>query len=164
MLYFAWTTSFAAGSEGIFSGINLGIHEAGHLLTTWAPKVICAAAGSAAQCLAPMLAMIIFYRQQDWFALSFCLLWLGTNFNYVSWYMADAQALQGQLLTVGGGGRPVPKEDIHDWHVILKAVGLLEYDGILSSLVLLAGAITLWTAVIWAGWQLWQMHRGRPAT
>lgn len=161
MLWLAWNTSFIAGGESLFWGINLGIHEAGHLLTTWAPHWWCALSGTLAQCGAPLIALVVLRRQGDWAGVAFCISWLGTNCNYVSWYCADAQAMQAQLVSVGSGGPPLPKEDMHDWHVILDGVGLLAWDGLIAGIWLLVGAVCLWGGVVLLGWQLWVMHRHR---
>jgi hypothetical protein len=137
----------------IFFGLNLGIHEAGHLLTGGLGMLICAAAGSIFQCLAPIVAAALFIRQRDFFAPAFCLTWLASNLFYVAWYLSDASTMAVPLLSVGGG------EAYHDWNTILDTLGMLGAEGFLAGLVRLAGYACAVGAVAWGCWVLWLMAR-----
>jgi len=129
-----------------FFGLNLGIHEAGHLLTGGFPTIVCAAAGSIFQCLAPLLAGVLFIRQRDFAALGFCLTWLASNLFYVALYVADASDMALPLLSVGGG------EVYHDWNTILEQLGLLGREGFFSSCLRLMAFACALGGVLWTAW------------
>lgn len=136
-----------------FSGLDLGIHEAGHLLTRYFGDVICAAAGSTAQCLAPLIAMVVFLRQSDYFALGLCLTWLASNLFYVALYVADASAMALPLVSVGGG------EVHHDWNFLLEEFNLLGHEDTFATLLRIAGYACAAGGVGWSAWVLWLMAR-----
>lgn len=136
-----------------FFGLNLGIHEAGHLLTQAFPVLICAAAGSVLQCVAPLIAMGIFLKQRDFAALGFCLTWLASNLFYVALYIADASHMALPLLSVGGG------ETYHDWNTILDSLGLLGYENVFAGLLRLAAYGCAFAGVAWTCWVLRVMAR-----
>ncbi|MEW6356729.1 MAG: hypothetical protein AB1696_10405 [Planctomycetota bacterium] len=136
--------------ENIFAGIDLGIHELGHFVTLWLPGVLCALAGTAAQCIAPLVAGFGFVRKGIFFEACFCLWWCGENLICSSYYIADAKTMNLPLVSPFGA---LPK---HDWNEILRAVGLLRWDTTLAFLVracgtlLVVGGIALGIAVLWA--------------
>src|SRR6266852_4753673 len=63
-------------SSTMFSGITLAFHEMGHLLFSFAGHFICALMGSGMQVLVPMVVILIFYRQPDYFGMSVGGFWL----------------------------------------------------------------------------------------
>ena len=93
--------------------VDLGIHELGHLLFSWAPMLVMVLAGNGTQTAAPLLIAVAFgVFRRDWPAVGLCLAWCGTTLQDASVYIADApyQAL------------PLFKENtIHDWAYILGA-------------------------------------------
>jgi len=62
--------------------------------------------------------------------------------------MSDATDLELNLVTIGGGGPPVPKEEMHDWHILFDSMGLLLYDKEIGSFVYWLGIMTLLTSII----------------
>lgn len=130
---------YFAGSESyrsIFDSINLGIHELGHYLFSYFGQFLHVAGGTIAQCMAPVLSGVMFFRQRDYFAISVCLFWLGTNLAYVSVYMADARALRLPLVSPGMGVLPPGDGGVlHDWNHLLGVTGLLPYDTAVATLV-----------------------------
>jgi hypothetical protein len=135
----------------IFSGLNLGIHEAGHLLTQPFGTFICALAGSAFQCAAPLAAALVFLRQRDFFAITLCLTWLASNLFKVAWYLADASTMAIPLVSVGGG------EVYHDWNTLLDMMGLLGSEGFLSDCLRLVAYACAMGGVVGGAWILRQM-------
>ena len=134
-----------------FSGLNLGIHEAGHLLTGAFGHFICAAAGSFFQCLAPVIAAVLFIRQRDFSAVGFCFTWLASNLFSVAQYVADAPYQRLQLVTVGSG------EAQHDWAFLLGEMNLLGAAGLLAGCLRLIGYVTALLAIAWGSWVLYRM-------
>ena len=135
----------------VFFGLNLGIHEAGHLLTKSFGTFVCALAGSAFQCAAPLVAALIFLRQRDFFAITMCLTWLASNLFYVAGYVADASAMALPLLSVGGG------EVFHDWNTLLEMLGLLGTEGFISGCLNLVAYACAIAGVASGAWVLRQM-------
>jgi hypothetical protein len=138
--YLAYTLlRYFAGSESyrsIFDAINLGIHELGHYLFSYFGQFLHVAGGTIAQCGAPILSGVMFLRQRDYFAISVCLFWLGTNLAYVSVYMADARALKLPLVSPGMGVLPPGDGGVlHDWNHLLGVTGLIPYDTAIAALI-----------------------------
>ena len=106
----------------LFSGINLPIHEGGHLLFRllgW--EFLHVAGGTLLQLLAPLASVVVFFKQRDYFAIAFCMGWWSTNLMNIGVYMADASAMQLPLVTAEGGGDGI----IHDWQFLFATFGLL---------------------------------------
>ena len=62
----AWLTYSAGGWIPFLSGADLAIHEFGHLVTMWAPPLLCSLAGSFLQVAAPLgLAAHFWWRRDD---------------------------------------------------------------------------------------------------
>jgi hypothetical protein len=113
----------------LLSGVDLVVHEAGHVLTAWAPPLLCALAGSVAQVAVPLGLAAYFWHRRDGFAVIVLVAWAAENLNNVAVYVADAQAMALPLVGDDGTGAG------HDWHNILGELGLL------TSTDLLAGAV-----------------------
>jgi predicted nucleic-acid-binding Zn-ribbon protein len=135
-------------SYTIFDGINLGIHEMGHPMFSAFGRWLSVAGGTILQCIAPLASMIVLGKQRDYFGITFCLAWLATNLIGISVYMSDATDLELNLVTIGGGGPPVPKEEMHDWHILFDSMGLLLYDKQIGSFVYWLGILTLLSSII----------------
>ena len=145
----------------VFGPIDLGIHELGHII--WSPlgQFMGILGGSLTQCLAPVISMILFYRQRDFFALAFCFGWLGINFFEVATYAADARSMSLQLVT------PFAGEAIHDWYYLLNGMGLLALDKavafLLRSLAVLSFA-TFLASGVYLFWLMATLPRRRTAS
>jgi hypothetical protein len=138
--------------QSLLGPLNLGIHEAGHLLFGWLSwDFLTVAGGTLLQLGAPLASMYLFSRQPDYFAATFCGTWLATNLYNVATYMADARELDLPLVTVGGGDAD------HDWNFMLSAVGLLDWDTRLAAVVRLLAFVVAWAAVAVGAWMLWRM-------
>ena len=156
LLYFAYVGVRHLGDPlytSLFGGINLGIHEAGHLAMGWAPHFFMILGGTLFQCAAPVIAAFLFLRQPDYFAIPVCGAWLSTNLYSVATYMADARALELPLVTVGGGDAD------HDWNYMLDALGLLSWDTSLAALVRVLAFLLMWGSLCAGAWILWLMAR-----
>lgn len=128
---------------GVAKGINLAIHEAGHALFGWFGDFIGVAGGTILQLAAPMIAMWMFHKQRDPFAIAIALCWLATNFFDVAAYAADARAGQLPLVSLGGG------DPEHDWFIMLAETGLLNYDVVIARAIRGLGVLSF---VVGIGW------------
>ncbi len=140
-----------------FSALSLGLHELGHLVFGFLPFFFVALAGSATEVLVPLIGMLLFLRQPDFFGLAVLGCWLSYNLFGIARYIADSRDQFGVYVTVGGGDAQ------HDWEYILSTLGLLNQDKVIGGLVrLLAAAVGL-IALGWGAWVLWIMANLKPA-
>jgi len=146
--------------SGIAKGIDLALHEAGHAIFGWFGEFIGIAGGSLFQCLCPLIVLEVLRRQNDWFGISFCLGWLGTNFFDVATYAADARAMELPLVTPFGGGDG-EGEIIHDWNWLLEHMGWLEHDQLVAGALRLCGSAAFLACLVCGGWlvrEMWKTH------
>lgn len=144
-----WFAFIAHREVPILDLFDLGIHEVGHLVFGFAPRLLMFVAGSAAQVLVPLgLAWYFGIRRGDLAGGGFCLAWAGASMWDVSVYVADAPV---QALPLIGGGQ-------HDWAYLLgpqgwnamhlsdEIAGFIEYSGAVLAaagiLVALAGMVS----------------------
>lgn len=137
-----------------FDWLNLGIHEIGHIVFGPFGMFVSILGGSLLQCLVPLLSTIVFYRQRDYFAISFCFLWFGANLMDVAVYVADARTLQLNLVSPFGGG-----EIIHDWNWLLSQLGMLRADSAIAFAMRSVGFVSMTLFLVSGGWMLSWMFR-----
>ena len=113
VLVLGWFAFVKGVRVPILGMVDLGVHEFGHLLFSWAPELIMVLMGNGTQSLLPLIVAVCFgVIRHDWPACGLCLAWCGTTLQDASVYIADApfQAL------------PLLKENsIHDWAYVLGA-------------------------------------------
>jgi hypothetical protein len=154
MAYVGVRHLFDTDYSSLLGGLNLGIHEGGHLLFSWLSwDFLTVAGGTLLQLAAPVASGWMFSRQPDYFAAAFCGSWLATNLYSIATYMADARELDLPLVNVGGG------EGDHDWNYMLASVGLLQWDTVLAALVRVVAFLVAWGSVAAGAWMLWRMRR-----
>jgi len=141
--------------RSLFGGLNLGIHELGHVLAIPLGMTLQIAAGTFAQCMAPVLSSFLFYRQQDYFAIGLSLCWLGTNLYEAATYSGDALIQQLPLVSPFAG---IP---IHDWNFLLERWGLLSQAKYVSRLFHLGGSISFLAGLAFTAWLIAGMFRRR---
>ncbi|MEE8146293.1 MAG: hypothetical protein V3T24_01715 [Longimicrobiales bacterium] len=135
--------------SGLFGGLNLAIHEGGHLFFMWfGVDFLTVAAGTLLQCACPVFAAIMFYRQRDYFAVTVAMVWLGTNFVGIAPYAADARS---QLLPLVS---PFPGASQHDWNYLLRQLGLLQLDAQVGRTFRDLGLLTMAGGIAAGGWVL----------
>jgi len=135
----AWWVFALNGSVPLLSSVDLGFHELGHLLTSWAPPMVQALAGSLTQLAVPLLLALYFgFVRRESYATALMLAWLGTSAHGVGAYIADApyQAL------------PLFANGAHDWAYILGNSGRLGLALPLSQVVYALGLLVLATGAI----------------
>ena len=158
LVYFAYV--FYRHTENPFytsliGGIDLVIHELGHFL--WAPlgEYASIVGGSLTQCLAPIAAGIVFWRQRDYFAIAVASCWLGVNFFEVATYAADGLTQQLPLVS------PVGDDPTHDWGYILGRWEMLSKAREVGAAFRTAGSIALLTGLAGGAWLLLRIRRGQ---
>jgi hypothetical protein len=138
----------------IFSGITLAFHEMGHLLTGFAGHFINALAGSAFQVAVPIVVIVVFLRQPDYFGVAVGGFWLSFSLFELAAYVGDARSML--LPLVGFSDQPE-----HDWNYLLGAMHLLPADHALAFLIRLIAALIGAASLTFALWLLRAMSRAR---
>ncbi len=138
----------------LFGGLNLGIHEMGHLVFRFDGEFLAVAGGTILQLAAPVIAAIMFLRQPDYFALSVCGAWFSTNLYNVATYMGDARAMVLPLVSIGGSS-----DVIHDWHYMLSHLHLLAWDTRFASFTRFIAFLVMWGSIAFGVWMLWKMAK-----
>ena len=128
-------------------GINLLIHEAGHLVFSPLARVsaggetLAVLAGPLLQLAVPMFLTFRLWRRGEAVPAAVCALWSAESLMYTAEYMADANRLALPLI----GDHP------HDWRLLLDRVGVLESAeeiGLVLHLVASAAAVAAaWWAI-----------------
>lgn len=143
-------------SGTIFSGITLAFHEMGHLLFAWAPHFIYALMGSGMQVLIPVVVMVLFRRQDDYFGIAVGGFWLSFSLFELARYVGDARAMD--LPLVGFSSDPE-----HDWHYLLGALRMLPADHFFAFLIRVAAFAIGAGSIAFAAWLLNEMRKPRQS-
>jgi hypothetical protein len=149
LLRFLFNPDYAS----ILAPLDLGIHELGHLLTSFLGQTVCVASGTLAQLAVPVFSVFNFYRQKDFFAIAASLGWLAVNLFEVARYCADARSLSLPLVSVFG-----QEGVVHDWEYLLGKAGLLPYDRAIAAGIRTLGDGFLLCSLAMALWVLWVMR------
>ncbi len=120
-------------------GVDLLIHEAGHVLFRPFGEFMMIAGGSLLQVMMPALFVGYFLRQGQPYSAALVLFWVGQSMLNVSVYAADAMAMQLPLL---GGGHV-----IHDWNYLLVQTGLLPWTPWVAGALRGLGTLTILTGI-----------------
>ena len=123
----------------LLDGVDLAIHETGHLVFGPFGEYVGFAGGTLFQLLMPMAFVIYFLRRHDRYAASVALWWVGQNCGHIAVYVADARA---QELPLVGGGE-------HDWAYLLGRAGLLARDVALARAITSIGYLLVVGAAVW---------------
>ncbi|MFC1756343.1 hypothetical protein ACFLY1_00140 [Patescibacteria group bacterium] len=129
------------------------MHEAGHWVFAIFGDTIGTFGGTLMQLLMPVIFVIAFLRQSDYFGAAFGLGWLADNLFGVAIYIADARKMLLPLL----GGDNVG----HDWNNLLSKFGLLEYDAEIALAVKFSAVIIMSVALVFGLMILWEMYKSR---
>jgi hypothetical protein len=123
----------------LLDGVDLAIHETGHLVFNPFGEFIQFAGGTLFQLIMPLLFVGYFWRRGDRHAASVALWWVAQNCGNIATYAADARA---QELPLVGGGE-------HDWAYLLGATGQLAHDQQIAHTIRAAGVLLLVGSTIW---------------
>lgn len=116
-LYFLWC-AYDPSEWHLIDGVNLVIHEAGHLIFSPFGEFLMIAGGSLFQVIMPALFVGYFCYQHNYYSAAMVLFWVGQSILNVAVYAADSQVL---LLPLLGG-----QDSTHDWNYMLGSLGLLQ--------------------------------------
>jgi hypothetical protein len=128
------------GAGRLLDGVDLAIHETGHLVFGLFGEFISIAGGTLFQLMLPAAFVVYFWRRGDRHAGSVALWWVAQNFWHISVYAADARRQELEL--VGGGE--------HDWFLMLAELDLLNSDRSIARGIWLIGVATYLVAT-WIG-------------
>ena len=164
LMFFVWGWSFILVdlkspelNASFMHNINLVFHEAGHVIFRLFGNFMAILGGSLLQLIIPLLVILVFiFQYRDNFAASIGLWWLAQSMMDLVPYISDARSQEMWLL---GGVRGKDMPGIHDWNNILSHLGLLEYDQVLASVVMLVAVGLMLLSLIWGAWLLKAMYR-----
>lgn len=154
LLWLAWILVRAWNDPAyrtLWSGIDLAVHEIGHIL--WSPlgPMAGVAGGTLTQLLVPAVAGYVLLRQRDWFGVAVAIGWLGINCFEIVEYAGDAVARRLPLVS------PTSAHPVHDWAFMLGRLGLLGHADAIARGWQWAGRIVLGGGVAFGAWTLWVM-------
>jgi hypothetical protein len=141
------------GTYRLMDGVDLAIHEAGHVFFAPFGEFVGFLGGTLLQLLMPLAFFAHFLRRGDRFAAYVVLWWVAQSLWNVSVYVADARA---QALPLVGGGE-------HDWAYILGRLGLLEHDAGIAAAVRMTGVLVFGFAMLEAFWHSRPREKAAPA-
>ena len=133
LVFYAGFLAYAFSKHGGFLFIdtaNMVVHEGGHALFGWFGSTLGLWGGTLLQWLVPLLLAAYFFHERQPAAFVFCLFFFFENWIYTATYMADARAMDLQLVTLGD-----PEFAKHDWNTIFGNLGLLDYDTRIAAVV-----------------------------
>jgi hypothetical protein len=119
------------GHYGLIDGVDLAIHETGHLIFGVFGEFIGVLGGTLMQLIMPLTFAWYFVRRADRHAATVAGWWVAQNLWNIARYVQDARA---QELPLVGSGE-------HDWAYILEQLNLLERDQLIGQLVRMAGIL-----------------------
>jgi hypothetical protein len=139
--YFLWA-ALHPDEWRMIDGVNLVIHEAGHIFFMPFGEFLMIAGGSLLQVILPLVFAGYFYYHRKFYSCALVLLWVGESLLNVSVYAGDSVLMQLPLL----GGN----DSIHDWNYMLDRLGLLDHTQTIARAIRLSGSLTIVCATLWA--------------
>jgi len=133
-LYFLWC-AYDPYQWHLIDGVNLVIHEAGHIIFRPFGEFMRIAGGSLFQVIMPGLFVGYFWYHQKFYSAALVLFWVGESILNVSVYAGDSIALQLPLL----GGQ----DSVHDWNYMLSALNLLPRTAAIAGAIRLIGTLVI---------------------
>jgi hypothetical protein len=129
-VHFGWC-AFDLYQWHFIDGVNLLIHEAGHVIFMPFGEFISIAGGSLFQLIVPAVFAAYFFRRGQFYSAALVLFWLGESMLNVAVYAGDALALQ--LPWIGG------EDSIHVWNHMLDRTGMLKSTREIAGFIRLCG-------------------------
>jgi hypothetical protein len=141
--YFLWC-AYDPTQWHLIDGVNLLIHEAGHIVFCPFGEFMMIAGGSLFQVIMPLLFVGYFAYHGKFYSAAFVLFWVGESILNVSVYAADSLALQLPLL---GGS-----DSLHDWNYLLSSLNLLPATAKVAGTIRVLGTLTIMGAAVGSFW------------
>jgi hypothetical protein len=132
--YFLWC-AYDPYQWHLIDGVNLLIHEAGHIVFRPFGEFMTIAGGSLFQVIIPALFVGYFSYHRKFYSASLVLFWVGESILNVSVYAGDSLALQLPLL----GG----EDTLHDWNFMLTSLNLLPATAKIAGAIRLLGTVVI---------------------
>lgn len=139
--YFLWC-AYDPYQWHLIDGVNLLIHEAGHIVFRPFGEFITIAGGSLFQVIMPGLFVGYFIYHRKYYSAALVLFWVGESILNVSVYAGDSLALQLPLL----GG----EDTLHDWNYMLSSLNLLPATAKIAFAIRLLGTVMIILACVGA--------------
>lgn len=139
--YFLWAVLHPLEWR-LIDGVNLVIHEAGHIVFMPFGQFMMIAGGSLLQLIIPSIFAFYFYHRGQSYSSALVLLWVGESLLNVSVYAGDAVEMQLPLL----GG----KDSMHDWNYLLDELNWLSHTPEIAKALYAASALLIIGATAWA--------------
>jgi hypothetical protein len=136
--YFLWC-AYEPSRWHLIDGVDLLIHEGGHIIFSPFGEFLMIAGGSLWQVIMPALFVAYFYYHERPYSAALTLFWVGQSILNVSVYAADSLALQ--LPLIGG------EDSLHDWNYMLERLGLLGQTAKIGGLLRLCGTLVIVAAI-----------------
>jgi hypothetical protein len=133
-VYFFWC-AYEPTQWHLIDGVDLVIHEAGHIFFRPFGEFMMIAGGSLFQVIVPAVFVGYFAYQRQFYSASLVLFWVGESILNVSVYAGDSLALQLPLL----GGQ----DSIHDWNYMLSELNLLRFTATIAGLIRALGTLAI---------------------
>ena len=121
-------------------GVNLLLHEAGHVIFSLFGRTIYFLGGTLGQLLFPALFVGYFWKRRQRFEAYIVAVWFAESLMYAARYIGDARRME--LPLVGG--------NIHDWNWLLSRWGMLDKAEELGSFVHLVASLLAIVALLGA--------------
>ena len=99
-------------------GVNLALHEGGHLMFAAFGQTLQVLGGTIGQLFFPIACAASFAHRKQIFEAAVCGVWAAESLMYTARYLGDARA---QALPLVGG-------HLHDWNYLLSEAGLLGWS------------------------------------
>jgi hypothetical protein len=141
--------------RSLFAGILFGVHELGHLVFAAFGQWAAIAGGSFAQLALPAACGLLFLSRREYFGTVVCAAWLSISLTDLARYVADARALDLDLVSFG-------EQAIHDWNYLLGRAGLLQHDLSIARARRVLATVLLLACGAAGGWLL-SLMRWNPA-
>ena len=136
--------------------IDLVFHEAGHVFFMPFGAFMAILGGTLGQLIMPVVVIVaLIVTSGDTFGASVGLWWLGQSLMDCAPYIADARALQLQLV---GGGTGADRPGAHDWENMLLDLNLIQHDLRIASIAHAIGALVMLLAFAWGAYLLLKQH------
>lgn len=146
-LYVAWL--IFGYRYHLVDGVNLLVHEAGHLFFAPFGETLGMLGGTILQLLFPLLFVFYFLSSGQKLEAGVCTVWLAESGMYTAEYMADANE---QALPLVGG-------HLHDWRWLFQRNGILDSAEQIATAVHVSASLL----AIMAVWLVWREALARSA-